>query len=150
MNENVVILTHRSMSKEPPFSGSDDIAVKTYPPVESLIKFLEKKLPKKVNSEKTVMLKKIVETLIAKIEELALDDEQAFVEAEKVGLKPVPQQTRFSALIAKLQLNTELNRYTQITFKPTSALVRNPMSGFDRYTLNTFNGFTLNKYTPGG
>ena len=54
----------------------------------------------------------------------------------------------FSTILAKLQLDTHLTRYTEITFKPTSALIQNPTSGFDAHTLNTFNWFTLNKYSP--
>ena len=145
-NGSKVVLTHRTMSKDPPFSRNDDIAIKTYPPVATIVKFLEKQLPKKIDSEETVLLEKKLNQLIVKITEL--DAEQAFLAAKELGFSPLPQVTRFSVVLADLQLKTELNRYTEITFQPTSALVQNPCSGFDKHTLNTFNGFTLNKYSP--
>ena len=143
-NDNIVILTHRMMSKEPPFSGNDDIAIKTFPPVAKLVKHLQKMIPKKVTNEETVMLKKKLEKLVVNVTEL--DEKQAFEEAKKLGVSPQPLVTRFSNIIAQLQLDTQLTRYTEITFQPTTAKNKNPT--INLRTLNTFNGFTLNKYSP--
>ena len=143
-NGNVVLLTHRMMSKNPPFSGNDDIAIKTYPPVANLVKFLEKQKPKKVNSEETVRLKKKIEALIPEVQEL--DDKQAYEKAKELGMDAPPKVVLFSAVIHQLQLDTELNRFTEITFQPTPAH-KKPESS-NPVILNTFNGFTLNQYSP--
>ena len=84
-NDNIVVLTHRMMSKDPPFSGNDDIAIKTFPPVAKLVKHLQKMIPKKVNNEETVMLKKKLETLVVKVTEL--DEKQAYEEAKTLGVE---------------------------------------------------------------
>ena len=143
-NDNVVVLTHRMMSKTPPFSGNDDINIKTYPPVATLVQLLNKKIPKKVNSEETVLLKKTIEALIPHLKEL--DEKQAYEKAAELGVAPPPNVTQFSVVIHKLQLDTELNRFTEITFQPTPA-AKKP-GGCNAVTLNTFNGFTLNHYYP--
>ena len=143
-NNNIVVLTCRQLSKDPPFSGHDDIAIKTYPPVVCLVAHLQKMIPKKVNSEETVLLKKKLETLIVKI--TCLDEQQAYEAAQKIGVEILPDVTRFSTILKKLQLDTELTRYTEISFEPTPAH-KKPLIQ-DKTQLNTFDGFTLNRYSP--
>ena len=149
-NGNIIVLTHRKMSKDPPFTGNDDIAIKTFPPVGKLVLHLQKKLhslqKKKDISDEQYILKKNLKKILVKATQL--DPKQAYEEAVKFGVQPDPHVTRFSTILSKLQLGTQLTRYTEITFQPTSALIQNPTSGFDANTQNTFNGFTLNKYSP--
>ena len=84
---------------------------------------MTKQIPKKVDSEETVFLKNKLERLIVDV--IDMDDKQGYLCAKKLGVAPLPKVTRFSQVIHQLQLDVELTRYTEITFKPTSAKYKN-------------------------
>ena len=63
-NNNTVLLTHRIMSKVAPFTGNDDVCIKTFPPLATLVAYLQKKIPKIVNCVAAVELKVMLTKLI--------------------------------------------------------------------------------------
>ena len=133
----------RVISKTPPFKGTDDFYVAIYAS--------RKKIAKSLRDEEHNLIsekRKINEERIKLIQQcLQKEDEFIFRTTAKqiLGDKfPESKQTLMSSVVHECHLIGEINRYTNIVFKPYSI----ELPAIPHNVINTFPGFSWMDYTP--
>ena len=134
----------RPLTKDPPFSNSDDFVVLISPGIQELIKALEescKKIPK--DKSKIKQFARIQE-LLTTINKLPLSEAYIVAKSCLGDRMPKPQETRVSKILLKAHLHGRMKRYLNVEFMPYSG-TRDPTK-VD--ILNTFSPFPMETYVP--
>ena len=128
------------MSKNPPFTGSDDAFVSLLPPRDAILKALRGRLDQKMNKNEEGLYKTLLELLSTDIDTALLYKKASlFIEC------PPTESEKMSKIIKTLMLDHRIKRYQSLTFRPFAGKtpkVQNP------HILNAFRPFALHSYTP--
>jgi hypothetical protein len=137
----------RAISKDPPWTGSDDIEIATYPHKSELIQALQQQGKKKIKADDKVAIE-AANRRNKRIQEVELMDDKNAYELTKKILGddcPPPTMVLVSKLIKRLQRRNQLQRFTDIDFVPYPGDEEDPTPP---ETINMFDGFYLEDYRP--
>lgn len=142
---NASHIIHRILVRSPPFSGSDNFAVLTFPLIDDLRKALESQIPNKIFNEATVQKSKLYTELIEQVGCCSRPGAAYAICVDRLGeMCPEPCTVLVGKLLAALQMKCQIKRYVNVTFHPYSS-GHNPVG---QETLNTFSGFAISRYIP--
>lgn len=134
----------RPLTKEPPFSNSDDFVVRISPGIQELINALEescKKIPKDKSKIKQFAR---VQELLTTINKLPVSEAYIVAKSCLGDRMPEPEMTRVSKILKEVHLHGRMKRYLHLEFTPYSGT----LDPTDVDILNTFSSFPMETYVP--